>query len=242
MTLSYMRVGGVRYDFTEACKQACRELVQIMPARIDEYERILTGNRVWLKRNAGIGVISAEAAVAMGLSGPSLRASGVNWDIRKHEPYLVYDRLDFEVPTGTRGDCLDRYKVRIEEMRQSLRIIAQAVAAMPAGPFNVDDTQLVPPPHAETYDNMENLIHHFKYVSHGFKVPQGETYVAIESPKGELGVFIVSDGSEKPYRVKLRMPTFMNLQSIRHMAIGGYLADVIAILSSLDPVFGECDK
>ena len=189
-----------------------------------------------------MGVISADEAITIGLSGPALRASGVKWDIRKHEPYLVYDRMDFVVPTGETGDCFDRYMVRIEERRQSLRIIEQAVNAMPAGPFNVDDTQLVPPPHEQTYDNMENLIHHFKYVSHGFKVPPGEAYVAIESPKGELGVYIVSDGTEKPFRLKLRMPTFMNLQSLVQMCKGGYLADVVACLSSLDPVFGECDK
>jgi NADH-quinone oxidoreductase subunit D len=242
MTLSYMRVGGVRYDFTEDCKKACLDLVNIMPERIDEYERILTGNRIWLRRNKGVGVISADEAVDIGLSGPALRASGVKWDIRKDEPYLVYDRMDFVVPTGDRGDCLDRYLVRIEEMRQSLRIIEQAVNAMPDGPFNVDDSRLVPPPHELTYDNMENLIHHFKYVSHGFKVPAGEAYVSIESPKGELGVYIVSDGTEKPFRLKLRMPTFMNLQSLDKMCRGGYLADVVACLSSLDPVFGECDK
>lgn len=242
MTLSYMRVGGVRYDFTEDCREACRNLVQIMPQRFDEYEKILTGNRVWLKRNKGIGMISAEDAIALGLSGPALRASGVRWDIRKHEPYLVYDRLDFTVPTGTNGDCFDRYMVRIEEMRQALRIIDQAVQGMPDGPFNVDDPQLVPCPHEFTYDNMENLIHHFKYVSHGFKVPTGEAYASVESPKGELGVYIVSDGTEKPYRVKLRMPTFMNLQAMVPMCKGGYLADIIACLSSLDPVFGECDK
>jgi NADH-quinone oxidoreductase subunit D len=242
MTLSYMRVGGVRYDFTEDCKEACLNLVKIMPDRIDEYERILTGNRVWLKRNKNVGVISADEAISIGLSGPALRASGVHWDIRKHEPYLVYDRMDFVAPTGERGDCLDRYLVRIEEMRQSLRIIEQAVKAMPEGPFNVDDARLVPPPHDQTYDNMENLIHHFKYVSHGFKVPPGEAYASIESPKGELGVYIVSDGTEKPFRLKLRMPTFMNLQSLDKMCRGGYLADVVACLSSLDPVFGECDK
>jgi NADH-quinone oxidoreductase subunit D len=242
MTLSYMRVGGVRYDFTEDCKEACLNLVRIMPQRFDEYEKILTGNRVWLKRNKGIGVISAEDAIALGLSGPALRASGVRWDIRKHEPYLVYDRLDFIVPTGTNGDCFDRYIVRIEEMRQALRIIDQAVKEMPDGPFNVDDPQLVPLPQEFTYDNMENLIHHFKYVSHGFKVPKGEAYASVESPKGELGVYIVSDGSEKPYRIKLRMPTFMNLQSTYQMCKGGYLADIVACLSSLDPVFGECDK
>jgi len=242
LTLSYMRVGGVRYDFTEDCKEACLNLVKIMPERFDEYEKILTGNRVWLKRNKGVGVISAKDAIALGLGGPALRASGVRWDIRKHEPYLIYDRLDFNVPTGTNGDCFDRYVVRIEEMRQALRIIEQAVKEMPDGPFNVDDPQLVPPPHDDTYDNMENLIHHFKYVSHGFKVPKGEAYVSVESPKGELGVYIVSDGSEKPYRIKLRMPTFMNLQSINKMSKGGYMADIIATLSSLDPVFGECDK
>ena len=242
MTLSYMRVGGVRYDFTEDCKAACLNLVKLMPERFDEYERILTGNRIWLKRNKGVGVISPVEAIQLGLSGPALRASGVNWDIRKHEPYLVYDRLDFNVPTGSNGDCFDRYMVRIEEMRQALRIIEQAVTLMPAGSFSVDDPQLVPPPHGVTYDNMENLIHHFKYVSHGFKVPAGETYVSIESPKGEIGVYIVSDGSEKPFRLKLRMPTFMNLQSINQLVKGGYLADVVATLSSLDPVFGECDK
>jgi len=242
MTLSYMSVGGVRYDFTEDCKEACLNLVKIMPERFDEYEKILTGNRVWLKRNKGVGVISAKDAIALGLGGPALRASGVRWDIRKHEPYLIYDRLDFIVPTGTNGDCFDRYAVRIEEMRQALRIIEQAVKEMPDGPFNVDDPQLAPPPHDATYDNMENLIHHFKYVSHGFKVPKGEVYVSVESPKGELGVYIVSDGSEKPYRIKLRMPTFMNLQSVNKMSKGGYLADIIATLSSLDPVFGECDK
>jgi NADH-quinone oxidoreductase subunit D len=193
-----------------------------MPERFDEYEKILTGNRVWLKRNKGVGVISAKDAIALGLGGPALRASGVRWDIRKHEPYLIYDRLDFIVPTGTNGDCFDRYAVRIEEMRQALRIIEQAVKEMPDGPFNVDDPQLAPPPHDATYDNMENLIHHFKYVSHGFKVPKGEVYVSVESPKGEL--------------------TFMNLQSINKMSKGGYLADIIATLSSLDPVFGECDK
>ncbi|RJQ63325.1 MAG: NADH-quinone oxidoreductase subunit D [Desulfobacteraceae bacterium] len=242
MTLSYMRVGGVRYDFTDDCKKACLDLVKLMPERIDEYEHILTGNRVWLKRNKGVGVISSDDAIRFGLGGPALRASGVPWDMRKHAPYLVYDRLDFDMPMGSNGDCFDRYMVRIEEMRQSLRIIEQAVKAMPDGPFNVDDPQLVPPPHEATYDNMENLIHHFKYVSHGFKVPKGEAYASVESPKGELGVYIVSDGTEKPYRLKLRTPTFMNLQSMNQMCKGGYLADVIAILSSLDPVFGECDK
>ena len=242
MTLTYLRIGGVRYDFTEECKEACRNLINIIPPRIDEYEAILTGNRVWLDRNRNVGVLSADEAIDLGLSGPALRASGVKWDIRKDEPYLVYDRLDFEVATGANGDCYDRYMVRLEEIRQSLRIIGQCVREMPEGPFAVEMQEIVPPPKTDVYRNMENLIHHFKYVSHGFKVPRGEAYSAIESPKGELGVYIVSDGSEKPYRLKLSVPSFMNLQTMDRMCRGGYFADVVAALSSLDPVFGECDK
>ena len=242
MTLTYLRIGGVRYDFTEECKEACRNLINIIPPRIDEYEAILTGNRVWLDRNRNVGVLSADEAIDLGLSGPALRASGVKWDIRKDEPYLVYDRLDFEVATGANGDCYDRYMVRLEEIRQSLRIIGQCVREMPEGPFAVEMQEIVPPPKTDVYRNMENLIHHFKYVSHGFKVPRGEAYSSIESPKGELGVYIVSDGSEKPYRLKLSVPSFMNLQTMDRMCRGGYFADVVAALSSLDPVFGECDK
>jgi len=242
MTLTYLRVGGVRYDFTDVCSAACRDLIKILPERLGEYERILNKNRVWKDRNVGVGVISAVDAIDLGLSGPALRASGVNWDIRKDEPYLVYDRLNFDVATGTNGDCMDRYLVRMEEIKQSLRIIEQAIDRMPEGPFVVDDPHIVPPPKKGVYKNMENLIHHFKYVSHGFKVPRGEVYSAIEAPKGELGVYIVSDGTEKPYRLKIRVPTFMNLQTMDHLCTGGYMADVIATLSSLDPVFGECDK
>lgn len=242
MTLSYLRVGGVRYDFTPECKEACRNLVKIMPPRVDEYETILTGNRIWLDRNKGVGRVSAQDAINLGLSGPALRASGVKWDIRRDEPYLVYDRLNFSVPTGENGDCFDRYMVRITEIRESLRIIDQCLRDMPDGPFTVDIPEIVPPPKPDVYKNMENLIHHFKYVSQGFKAPKGEVYSSIESPKGELGVYIVSDGSERPYRLKIRAPSFMNLQTLNHMAKGEYLADVVASLSSLDPVFGECDK
>jgi len=242
MTLSYLRVGGVRYDFTPQCKEACESMLELFPPRFAEYERLLIGNRIWIQRNRGVGVISAEEAISLGLSGPALRASGVKWDIRKDEPYLVYDRFDFDVPTGENGDCFDRYNMRFEEIKQSMRIIKQALKDMPDGPFNVDVPQIVPPPKPDVYKNMEALIHHFKYVSQGFAVPKGEVYSAIEAPKGELGVYIVSDGSEKPYRLKLRVPTFMNLQSVKTMSKGRYLADVIAIISSLDPVFGECDK
>ncbi len=242
MTLSYMRVGGVRYDFTPGVAESCNRMLDIFPKRLEQYEKILIGNRVWLKRNKGIGVISADTAIDLGLSGPALRASGVKWDKRKDEPYLVYDRFDFEVPTGENGDCFDRFMMRFREITQSMRIIKQALRDMPDGPFNVDVPQLVPPPKPDVYTNMENLIHHFKYVAAGFKVPKGEAYTSIEAPKGELGCYIVSDGSEKPFRLKLRVPSFMNLQTINEMSAGGYLADVIAIVSSIDPVFGECDK
>lgn len=242
MTYSYLRIGGVRYDATDAFKAKCREFCKIVPGKIDEYERLLSGNRVWLKRNKGVGVVSAEDAINLGLGGPSLRGSGVDWDIRKAAPYLVYDKLDFKVPLGTDGDCFDRYMVRIEEMRQSVRIIEQCLDGMPDGPFNIDNPEIVPPPKEDVYKNMEALIHHFKYVSDGFKVPAGEVYSSVEAPKGELGFYIVSDGTEKPFRVKIRVPTFVNLQSTNHISQGGYFADVIAIISSLDPVFGECDK
>ena len=242
LTPTYMRVGGVRHDFTDEVKQSCRELVKMLPGKLDEYETILTGNRIWLDRNKGVGRISADQAINLGLSGPALRASGVKWDIRKDEPYLVYDRVDFDVPTGENGDCFDRYMVRMVELRQSVRIIDQCLRDMPDGPFAAENTEIVPPAKKDVYTNMENLIHHFKYVSSGFKAPKGEIYSAIEAPKGELGVYIVGDGTERPYRLKLRVPSFMNLQGLNDMVRGSYLADVIAVLSSLDPVFGECDK
>jgi NADH-quinone oxidoreductase subunit D len=242
MTYSYLRVGGVRYDADETFIGKCNDFVKWMPEKIDEYERLLTGNRIWIQRNRDIGVISKEDAISLGLGGPNLRSTGVNWDIRKDEPYLIYDELDFEVPVGEHGDCFDRYVLRIEELRQSVRIIEQCLAKMPEGPFVVDDPHIVPPAKETLYDNMENLIHHFKYVSDGFNVPAGEVYSAIESPKGELGFFIKSDGTAKPARVKIRVPSFVNLQSLDTMCKDGYLADVVAIISSLDPVFGECDK
>lgn len=242
LTPTYMRVGGVRHEFTDEVAESCRNLVKILPGKLDEYEAILTGNRIWLDRNKGVGRISAEQALDIGLSGPALRASGIKWDIRKDEPYLVYDRVDFDVPVGSNGDCFDRYMVRMVELRQSVRIIEQCLRDMPDGPFASDDPGIVPPAKKDVYSNMENLIHHFKYVSSGFNAPKGEIYSAIEAPKGELGVYIVGDGTERPYRLKLRVPSFMNLQALNRMVKGSYLADVIAVLSSLDPVFGECDK
>ncbi len=243
MTLSYMRIGGVRWDITDEFKKRCQHLCKLLPKRIDEYERLLTGNRVWIKRNQDVGVVTAEDAINLGLSGPNLRASGVKWDIRKDEPYLIYDKLDFVVPVGEVGDCFDRYLVRIEELRQSIGLIEQCLDNLPRGPFAMDDMpDVVPPKKEDVYKNMENLIHHFKYVSDGFKAPKAEIYSAIESPKGELGFYIVGDGTERPARLKIRVPSFCNLQTTDHLSRGEYLADVVTIISSLDPVFGECDK
>lgn len=242
MTTNYMRIGGVRFDLPDGFKERCMEFVALFPKRVNDYEQLLTDNRIWLKRNKGVGIISAEDAINLGLTGPALRGSGVKWDIRKDEPYLVYDRFDFDIPTGENGDCFDRYMVRIEEMRQAARIIKQALRDLPDGPINVDMPEIVPPPKKDVYKNMESLIHHFKFVSQSFKVPSGEVYSSIESPKGELGFYIVSDGSEKPFRLKIRAPSFVNLQSVDHMSRDGYLADVVAVISSLDPVFGEADK
>lgn len=242
VTHNYLRIGGVRYDLQPQFKEKCLEFVEFFPKKIDEYEQLLTGNRIWLKRNKGVGAISQEDAISLGLSGPALRSTGVKWDIRKDEPYLVYDRLDFDVPVGENGDCFDRYIVRMEEMRQAARIIKQALEQIPDGRPCVDIPDIVPPQRKDIETNMEALIHHFKLVSHGFKVPKGEAYVSIEAPKGELGFYIASDGSERPFRIKIRAPSFVNLQAVDPMSRGRYLADVVAVVSSLDPVFGEADK
>lgn len=242
MTLNYLRVGGARYDIQPAFKEKCLEFVNMLPTRINDYEQLLTENRIWLKRNKAVGVISAEDAINLGMSGPILRSTGVKWDIRKDEPYLVYDRFDFDIPVGENGDCFDRYTVRMEELRQAAKIVRQALEQLPDGKPCVDMPDVVLPPRKNIETNMEALIHHFKLISHGFKVPKGEAYSAIESPKGELGFYIVSDGSERPFRLKIRVPSFVNLQAIDPMCRGAYLADVIAVVSSLDPVFGEADK
>src|SRR3972149_1527868 len=242
LTYNYMKIGGVRGDLPPGFIEKCKEFVNIFPKRVDEYEGLLTGNRIWLRRNKGIGVVTAEDAINLGLTGPSLRGSGVNWDIRKDEPYLVYDRFDFKVATGENGDCFDRYIVRVEEMRQAARIIEQALQQIPDGPVNAVVPEFVPPPKEDVMTKMESLIHHFKLISHGFKPPKGEVYSSIEAPKGELGFYIISDGSERPFRVKIRAPSFVNLQGIDHMSKGAYFADVVAVISSLDPVFGEVDK
>jgi len=214
------------------------------PKRVDEYETLLTDNRIWKQRTVGIGVVPPERALALGFSGPMLRGSGIAWDLRRKQPYEVYDRLDFDIPVGSNGDCYDRYLVRIEEMRQSNRIIRQCIDWLRAnpGPVMVDDHKVAPPPREEMKRDMEALIHHFKLFSEGYCVPEGEAYAAIEHPKGEFGIYIVSDGANKPYRLKIRAPGFAHLSAMDEMARGHMLADVVAIIGTQDIVFGEIDR
>jgi NADH-quinone oxidoreductase subunit D len=221
------------WDFTER-----------FPHYIDEYEELLTNNRIWKQRTVGIGVVSPERALALGLTGPMLRGSGVAWDLRKKQPYEVYDRLDFDIPIGTNGDCYDRYLVRVAEMRQSNHIIRQCIEWLRQNPgaVMIDDYKVAPPPRVEMKISMEAMIHHFKNMTEGYIVPEGEAYAAIEHPKGEFGVYLVSDGANKPYRIKVRAAGFPHLAALNELVRGHMLADVVSILSSLDIVFGEIDR
>ncbi len=209
---------------------------------IDDVESLLTENRIFRQRTVDIGVATAEQAMDWGFSGPMLRASGVPWDLRKAQPYDVYDRMDFDIPVGKNGDCFDRYLVRVEEMRQSLSIMKQCIEKMPAGPVRTEDRKVAPPRRAEMKNSMEALIHHFKLYTEGYHVPAGETYTAVEAPKGEFGVYLVSDGSNKPYRCKIRAPGFAFLQAADFLGKGHMLSDVVAIIGSMDVVFGEIDR
>ncbi len=228
---------GSLLDFIE-------DFTQRFPKCVDEYETLLTDNRIWKQRTVGIGVVSPERALQLGFSGPMLRGSGIEWDLRRKQPYSVYDKLDFEIPIGKEGDCYDRYLVRIEEMRQSNRIIKQCVDWLRAnpGPVQLQNTKIVPPKRAVMKDDMEALIHHFKLFTEGYCVPEGEVYAAVEHPKGEFGIFMVSDGANKPYRVKIRAPGFAHLAAMDEMAKGHMLADVVAIIGTMDIVFGEIDR
>ena len=228
---------GSLLDFLEA-------FTERFPRRVDEYETLLTENRIWKQRTVGIGVVSPERAVELGFSGPMLRGSGVEWDLRKKQPYEVYDRLDFDIPVGVNGDCYDRYLVRIEEMRQSNRIVRQCVEWLRAnpGPVMLEDHKLTAPTREEMKEDMEALIHHFKLFTEGYCVPRGEAYAAVEHPKGEFGVYLVSDGANKPYRLKVRAPGFAHLSAMNELIQGHMLADVVAIIGTMDIVFGEVDR
>jgi NADH-quinone oxidoreductase subunit D len=228
---------GTLLDFIEA-------FTERFPGRIDEYETLLTDNRIWKQRTVNIGVVSPERAMQLGFTGPMLRGSGIAWDLRKKQPYETYSELDFDIPVGVNGDCYDRYLVRIEELRQSNHIIRQCVQWLRAnpGPVMVDDHKLVPPSREQMKDDMESLIHHFKLFTEGYTVPPGEAYAAVEHPKGEFGVYLVSDGANKPYRVKVRAPGFAHLAALDEMVRGHMLADVVAVIGTQDIVFGEIDR
>ena len=228
---------GSLLDFLEA-------FTERFPQRVDEYETLLTENRIWKQRTVGIGVVTPERAIELGFSGPVLRGSGVEWDLRKKQPYEVYDRIDFDIPVGVNGDCYDRYLVRIEEMRQSNRIVRQCVEWLREnpGPVMLEDRKLTAPTREEMKEDMEALIHHFKLFTEGYCVPRGEAYAAVEAPKGEFGVYLVSDGANKPYRLKVRAPGFAHLAAMNELIRGHMLADVVAIIGTLDVVFGEIDR
>jgi NADH-quinone oxidoreductase subunit D len=220
------------------------DFVKRFPKYVDEYETLLTDNRIWKQRTVGIGVVTPERALALGFSGAMLRGSGIEWDLRKKQPYEVYDRMEFDIPVGVNGDCYDRYLVRIEEMRQSNNIVKQCVDWLRnnAGPVMIDSHKVAPPSRVAMKQNMEELIHHFKLFTEGMHVPAGEAYAAVEHPKGEFGIYLVSDGANKPYRVKIRAPGFAHLSALDEMARGHMIADVVAIIGTQDIVFGEVDR
>jgi NADH-quinone oxidoreductase subunit D len=240
---SYLRVGGLREDLPTGFHEAVKKFLDAFPDKLNEYEALLTQNQIWLKRTRGVGLIDKDTAVAYGLMGPMARAAGVPYDVRKTFPYLGYETYDFTVPTGTEWDVYDRYLVRVEEMRQSTRIAQQALARIsPRGIYDIQDYRIVPPPKDKVYTEMEALIQHFLIYSQGFTVPAGESYVPVEGPRGEHGFSIVSDGSNRPYRIKLRSPSFYACQALPKAIIGGMIADVIAVIGSTDVVMGDVDR
>jgi NADH-quinone oxidoreductase subunit D len=245
MMTSYFRVGGLAYDLPSEFPATVSRFLEAMPGRADEYEALLTGNPLWQERTVGVGVCNGPDAIAYGLTGPNLRAAGVSWDLRKTMPYSGYEQYKFDVPVAQNGDIFDRYRVRMAEIRQSVAIAHQALerlAHTEPGTHVTADRKVAPPPKEEITYSMESLIHHFKLWTEGFKPPRGDAYAAIESPRGELGTYVVSDGSAKPYRVHFRAPSFINLQALPHMAQGYLVADLVALIASMDPVLGEVDR
>jgi NADH-quinone oxidoreductase subunit D len=245
MHTRYFQAGGLAEDIPRGFFPECRAFTERMPGAVDEYESIIDRNAIWLERTKGLGLLSAEDAIALGQSGPVLRASGVDWDLRRNEPYLVYDQVDFRVPVYYNGDVYDRYRVHMDEMRESTKIVAQALdrlEGMAGEPWIVDDRRVVLPPRHELHTSMESLIHHFKIVTEGYRVPEGEVYVTVESPRGELGCYVVSDGGPKPWRVKFRAPSFVALEATATCMTNSLIADMIAIVGSLDTVMGEVDR
>ena len=242
MHAAYIRPGGVAQDLPIGLSEDIYRFARQFASRIDEMEEMLTNNRIWKQRLVDVGVVTADQALDWGFSGVMLRGSGIGWDLRKTQPYDIYDRMDFQVPVGSRGDCYDRYLIRVEEMRQSLRLIMECLQEMPQGIIKSDDRKITPPSRSQMKQSMESLIHHFKLYTEGFAVPAGETYTAVEAPKGEFGVFLVSNGTNRPYRCKIRAPGFAHLQGLDFMARNHMLADVVTIIGTQDIVFGEVDR
>ena len=242
MTHSFLRIGGLRDDVSAEALGEIRSFAEALPAHVDEYESLITRNPIYLKRAKGVGVIESAEAIDLGLTGPVLRASGVAWDLRKAEPYEAYGDLEFDIPTGTAGDTYDRFLVRIEEMHQSARIIIQALDKLPRGRFRAGDSRYIRPDRKLAHENMEDLIRYFYLASEGPPIPAGEAYSCVESPKGELGFYIVSDGSSRPARLKIRPPSFVNLSALPRLVEGSYISDVVAVIGSIDIVLGEVDR
>ena len=242
MNHNFIRVGGVAADLPDGWRDATLRVLDLVEPRLEEYEVLMTGQPIWRERLQGVGVITADEAIALGATGPILRSTGVPWDLRRDEPYLFYDQVDFDVLVGSYGDCFDRYSIRLNEVRESMAIVRQILDKLPAGDYRIQDRKVTPPPRGRIDESMEALIHHFKIFTEGFKVPEGEVYRSIESPRGELGCYMVSDGSAKPYRMHIRGPSFVNLQSMPHMLRGGLIADAVAVISSVDPIMGEVDR
>ena len=242
MNHNYIRPGGVAAELPDGWRDDVLGILDALPPRLDDYDTLLTGQPIWRERTQGVGIITAEECMALGITGPILRSTGVPWDLRRTMPYLFYDQMEFDVVVGQYGDTFDRYAIRLNEIRESIKIVHQIVDAMPPGDYRVQDKKVTPPPRARIDESMEALIHHFKIFTEGFRVPEGEVYVAVESPRGELGCYLVSDGSAKPYRLHIRGPSFVNLQCLPHMIRGGLLADAVAIISTVDPIMGEVDR
>ena len=242
MNHNYIRPGGVAADLPDGWRDDVLAIIDELPEHLEEYDTLLTGQPIWRERTQGVGIISKQAAIALGATGPILRSTGMPWDLRRTMPYLTYDEVEFDVVVGSYGDTFDRYAIRLNEVRESIRIVRQVLDKMPKGDYRVQDKKVTPPPRARIDESMEALIHHFKLFTEGFRVPAGEVYVAVESPRGELGCYLVSDGTSKPYRLHIRAPSFVNLQTLPHMMRGGMVADAVAIISSVDPIMGEVDR
>jgi NADH-quinone oxidoreductase subunit D len=242
MNHNFIRPGGVAADLPAGWRDDVMSILDMLPDRLGEYDVLMTNQPIWRERLQGVGVITQAEAIALGATGPILRSTGLAWDLRRDMPYMHYDQLEFDVIVGSYGDAFDRYAIRLNEIRESMRIVRQILDQVPSGDYRIQDKKVTPPPRARIDESMEALIHHFKIFTEGFKVPEGEVYVAIESPRGEVGCYIASDGSPTPYRMHVRAPSFVNVQALPHMMRGGLVADAVAVISSVDPVLGEVDR